>query len=164
MRYLIKASLVAFVVAFSCIAGFAQSGTCHGLNLGPGASLNGFVPFQSSSLWNTDISALPADTNSDNIITYIGSTATLHPDFGAGLYQGQTIGIPYQVESASQPLVRVALGAYPDESDPGPMPIPSNALVEGRKQDTFGPKGPPSPCRSKGSPPAPPPTAQYQPP
>jgi hypothetical protein len=131
MRYLIKASLVAFVVAFSCIAGFAQSGTCHGLNLGPGASLNGFVPFQSSSLWNTDISALPADTNSDNIIAYIGSTATLHPDFGAGLYQGQTIGIPYQVESASQPLVRVALGAYPDESDAGPMPIPSNALVEG---------------------------------
>jgi hypothetical protein len=111
---------------------FAQAGTCNGLSLGPGASLNGFVPFQgSSSLWNQDISAAPVDPNSSNIINFIGAGVTLHPDFGAGTYQNQTIGIPYQVEAATQPRVSITLGAYAAESDPGPMPIPSNALIEG---------------------------------
>jgi hypothetical protein len=41
------------------------------------------------------------------------------------------MGIPYQIVSGTQPKVNVALGAYARESDPGPMPIPSNALIEG---------------------------------
>src|SRR5437899_9510107 len=111
---------------------FAQSGTCSRMSLGQGASLNGFVPFPSSNLWNTDISAAPVDPNSANIINFIGSTVTLHPDFGAGTYHNQTIGIPYQVvDTATQAMVNVTLGLYADESDPGPMPIPSNALIEG---------------------------------
>ena len=65
------------------------------------------------------------------MISYIGETTTLHPDFGSGLYGGQSIGIPYQIETASQPLVSAILGAYASESDPGPMPIPANALIEG---------------------------------
>ena len=110
----------------------AQSGTCNGMSVGQGASLNGFVPFPSSNLWNMDISAAPVDPNSDNIINFIGSTVTLHPDFGAGTFQRQTIGIPYQVvDTATQAMVNVTLGLYADESDPGPMPIPSNALIEG---------------------------------
>ena len=56
---------------------------------------------------------------------------TLHPDFGAGTYAGQSIGIPYQIVAGTQSKVIVNLGAYADESDPGPMPIPSNALIEG---------------------------------
>jgi hypothetical protein len=55
----------------------------------------------------------------------------LHPDFGAGLYQGSSIGIPYQVVHAAQPFVDINFTAYGDESDPGPMPIPSNAPIEG---------------------------------
>ena len=43
----------------------------------------------------------------------------------------QTIGIRYQVVAGAQPKVKVTLGAYASESDPGPMPIPSNALIEG---------------------------------
>ena len=46
----------------------AQSGTCNGMSVGQGASLNGFVPFPSSNLWNMDISAAPVDPNSDNIM------------------------------------------------------------------------------------------------
>lgn len=109
----------------------AQSGTCAGINLGPGADLNGFRPFPSDNAWNTDISASPVDPNSTNIIAFIGATAPLHPDFGAGLYLGNTIGIPYQVEDAMQPKVPIKIVAYKSESDPGPMPIPPNALVEG---------------------------------
>jgi hypothetical protein len=94
-------------------------------------SLMGFVPFPSSSLWNTDISSAPVDSNSTKIINYIGSRVTLHPDFGSGTYANQTIGIPYQVVAGSQLKVNVKLGAYASESDPGPMPVTSKALIEG---------------------------------
>jgi hypothetical protein len=110
---------------------YAQKGTCSGMSLGQGASLNGFVPFPASDLWNTDIANAPVDPNSANYINFIGSSTTLHPDFGSGTYDGQYMGIPYQVESSKQALVKVTLGEYADESDPGPMPIPSNALIEG---------------------------------
>jgi hypothetical protein len=101
------------------------------MSLGPLAPLNGFVPFPSNNLWNTNIASAPVDPNSANYINYIGASTTLHPDFGAGQYAGQSMGIPYQIESGSQPLVPVTLTEYASESDPGPMPIPSNALIEG---------------------------------
>ncbi|MGO9275125.1 MAG: hypothetical protein ACLQOO_33640 [Terriglobia bacterium] len=122
-------ALVVFLLSSSTILG--QAGTCAGLSLGQLASLNGFVPFPSSSLWNQDISQSPVDPNSDNLINYIGADVTLHPDFGAGLYDGQYMGIPYQVEANNQAKVKVTAGIYASESDPGPMPIPSNALIEG---------------------------------
>src|SRR5215470_4709265 len=75
----------------------AQSGACSGMTVGQLTSLNGFVPFPADNLWNSDISAAPVDANSANYINYIGATAPLHPDFGAGNYQGSSIGIPYQV-------------------------------------------------------------------
>ena len=124
-------SIVTIVTLAWSGAAFAQSGTCSGMSLGAGASLNGFVPFPSSSLWNTDISNAAVDPNSANIINFIGSTVTLHPDFGAGTFHNQTLGIPYQVVAGTQPKVAVKLGAFADESDPGPEPIPSNALIEG---------------------------------
>ena len=124
--------IAALVLTFgiSCAA-FAQAGTCSGMSLGPLAPLNGFVPFPASNLWNTDISSAPVDPNSANIINYIGANVTLHPDFGSGLYAGQSMGIPYQIEAGTQAKVAVKLNAYASESDPGPMPIPSNALIEG---------------------------------
>jgi hypothetical protein len=112
----------------------ASAQTCAGMDLGPGADLNGFVPFPVSSLWNTDVSGMPVDPSSASILAYIGTTVTLHPDFGPGIYQGSTIGIPYQVEAGTQPKVGVTLKAYAGESDPGPMPIPLDALIEGYPQ------------------------------
>ncbi len=101
------------------------------MNTGRGAGLNGFVPFNASSPWNTDISKAPVDPNSAKIINYIGVSTTLHPDFGSGLYDGSTIGIPYQIEDAAQPRVKIDITGYPDESDPGPAQVPASALVEG---------------------------------
>jgi hypothetical protein len=101
------------------------------MTVGQLTSLNGFVPFPSNNLWNTDISAAPVDPNSTNYINFIGPTVTLHPDFGAGTFHNQTIGIPYQIVAGTQPRVPVTLGAFFDENDPGPEPIPSNALIEG---------------------------------
>jgi hypothetical protein len=131
MKYIVAA--LAFVVLQISSSGLvlAQGGACSGMTVGQLTSLNGFVPFEGSSLWNTDISDAPVDPNSANIIDYIGSSVPLHPDFGAGNYDGHSIGIPYQVVAGTQAKVTIDLGAYSDESDPGPMPIPADALVEG---------------------------------
>ena len=111
---------------------FAQSGTCAGMDTGPGADLNGFIPFPADNAWNTDISSMPVDPNSANIIAFIGASSPLHPDFGEGLYNGSKIGIPYQVvDTTTQPKIPIRIAAYKTESDPGPMPVPPNALIEG---------------------------------
>jgi hypothetical protein len=96
----------------------------------PAASVGGCPLFPSNNIWNRDISTLPVAANSASIIASIGPTGHLHPDFGAGLYQGEPIGIPYTVVPASQPGVKVSFD-YADESDPGPYPIPANAPIEG---------------------------------
>lgn len=104
---------------------------CSGIATGQGASLNGFQPFPADNAWNQDISSAPVDRNSDAIINFIGPSIGLHPDFGSGQYNGSSIGIPYVVVDNSQSLVNIDFTAYGDESDPGPMPIPANAPIEG---------------------------------
>jgi hypothetical protein len=104
---------------------------CSAVSLGQGASFNGFRPFTSASPWNTNIASATVDTNSAAIINFIGPTIGLHADFGSGQYQGSNIGIPYVVVSGTQALANVNFTAYGSESDPGPMPIPGNAPIEG---------------------------------
>jgi hypothetical protein len=118
----IRTVLAVFLLLFvlSCGIALAQSGTCAGMSLGQGASLNGFVPFQSTSLWNTDISTAQVDANSSNIINFIGSTVTLHPDFGAGTFHNQTLGIPYQIVAGTQAKVPVYAGSVLRRERPGP--------------------------------------------
>jgi len=101
------------------------------MSTGQGASLGGFVPFPSDNLWNKDISGAAVDSNSANIISFIGPSIGLHPDFGQGEYQGSYIGIPYTVVDSTQPLIPINYQAYGSESDPGPMPIPLTAPIEG---------------------------------
>ena len=129
---LVLASLSCFPLAQSqsLLGQSSAAQTCSGMSLGRGASLHGFVPFPADNAWNQDISSVPVDPNSTAIINFIGGSTPLHPDFGAGLYAGQTIGIPYTVVSGA-PLVNVHFTAYGSESDPGPMPVPSTAPIEG---------------------------------
>ena len=105
--------------------------------LGAGAALNGALAFPASHAWNTDISASPIDPNSAALIASIGLATGLHPDFGAGLYNGAPIGIPYVVVAGTQARVAISWTAYGDESDPGPYPVPASAPVEGAP-DTSG--------------------------
>jgi hypothetical protein len=113
------------------VTGSTQASSCSSMSLGQGASLNGFVPFPSDSLWNTDVSSAPVDPNSTAIINFIGSSVGVHPDFGAGQYQGSTLGIPYLIVGALQPPITINFTAYGSESDPGPMPAPITAPIEG---------------------------------
>jgi hypothetical protein len=108
-----------------------QISACSQMTPGQGASLNGFVPFSSSSPWNQDISAAAVDSNSTAIINFIGGSIGLHPDFGSGEYQGSDIGIPYTVTGAGQAEIPINFTAYGDESDPGPMPIALTDPIEG---------------------------------
>jgi hypothetical protein len=86
--------------------------------------IGGCPVFPADNPWNQDVSRAPVDSSHD----YIGSlgSMTLWPDFGGN---GQ-YGIPYVSVPSSEPLVPVSFDV-PEESDPGPYPIPSNAPVEG---------------------------------
>ena len=99
-------------------------------DLGPGASLHGWLAFPADNAWNQDISAMPVDPNSANLISSIGLSTGLHPDFGT-VYNGAPNGIPYIVVSGSQAPVPINFTAYGDESDPGPYPVPPGAPIEG---------------------------------
>lgn len=99
-------------------------------DLGPGASLHGKRVFPANNPWNQDISTMPVDPNSANLIASIGLNTGLHADFGT-VFNGAPNGIPYVVVAGSQPLVPINYTAYGDESDPGPYPVPPNAPIEG---------------------------------
>lgn len=85
--------------------------------------------FPSDNIWNTPVDRLPLDANSAAYVNTIGASKILHPDFGAGLWNGAPIGIPYVLVS-NQPTVTVRF-EYSDESDAGPYPIPPNPPIEG---------------------------------
>jgi hypothetical protein len=112
-------------------SGPSAYGDMSAASLGVGAALNGALPFPADNAWNTDISQAPVDPNSNKLIESIGLNTGLHPDFGAGLYNGSPIGIPYVVVAGSQPKVPMNWQLYGDESDPGPYPVPPDAPVEG---------------------------------
>jgi hypothetical protein len=82
------------------------------------AALQVFPP---DNPWNTDISQQPLLANSAAMI------ATIGPDepFWYNLDMGFILVPP------NQPLVNSQILVYPDESDPGPYPIPNNAPIEG---------------------------------
>jgi hypothetical protein len=86
--------------------------------------------FPADNVWNRDVSTLPVHAMSDTWVNSIGADAPVHPDFGAGPYQGRTIGIPYVVIGETQPVVPITF-EYADESEPGPYPIPRQSPVEG---------------------------------
>jgi hypothetical protein len=99
------------------------------------AAIAGCQIFPANNIWNYDISHLPVSANSANYTASIGLSGHLHPDFGAGLYQGEPMGFPYIVVPGNQPAVPASF-TYANESDPGPYPIPTTAPIEGGAQST----------------------------
>jgi hypothetical protein len=102
---------------------------CGNLSTGNLASLNGYVPFSSSSAWNTNIASAAVDPTSATIISAL-TGSNLHPDFDTPADGGD--GIPYVVvDSNATPGVTVTMNGYPDESDITLYPIPLTAPIEG---------------------------------
>ncbi len=88
--------------------------------------------FPADNVWNIPVDTLPVSPSSTAYINTIGSGTGLHPDFGT-VWEGAPIGIPFNVVSGAQPKVGITFD-YDDESDPGPYPVPANALIEGGSQ------------------------------
>jgi hypothetical protein len=101
-----------------------------------GPMIAGCPLFPADNIWNRRIDALPVDPSSSAYVSNIGATTSLHPDFGAGLWDGGPIGIPFVIVPGNQPFVPMDFIWYADESDPGPYPMPPNAPVEGGSAST----------------------------
>jgi hypothetical protein len=87
------------------------------------ATLGGPIPgplpiFPPDNWWNTDISAAQVDPQSAAFISFIGTTRSLHPDFGGDASPGSTdiYGFPYIVVDSSVAKQAVQFD-YSDESD-----------------------------------------------
>ena len=111
--------------------GVDGDGTAPSPPPGAGPSLEGCPVFPADNIWNRAVDGLPRDGRSDDYVASIGRTATLHPDFGSGSFDGGPIGIPFVVVAGSQARVPILFTAYGDESDPGPYPVPPDAPIEG---------------------------------
>ncbi len=129
-RQVLAASMLLGTLIFIRAVGSAGQVTDPGIN----ASLRGKQIFPADNPWNTDVSAMPVDPNSNTLIASFGLTTPLHPDFGT-TYQNRPIGFDYIVVSGNQPRVPITF-QYPNESDPGPYPIPRYAPIEGGSNST----------------------------
>ena len=110
----------------------ALAGSALALATGSASPVLGSCPvFPASNVWNQPVNALPVEADSAQLIASIGLDNGVHADFGSGLYNGSSIGIPYVVvHGKTTPKSRVKFD-YADESDKGPYPIPSNVPIEG---------------------------------
>jgi hypothetical protein len=124
-----------FIAGLFFITWLAHDSSIYAAAAHPAAPVGGCERFPADNIWNYDISNLPVDANSASYIASIGLNGHLHPDFGAGLYDGGPIGFPYAVVPGSQPYVPVSF-EYASESDPGPYPIPANVPIEGGVQSS----------------------------
>src|SRR5258706_9980880 len=78
------------------------------------------------NIWNTPIDQLPLDANSATYVATIGAGTTLHADFGAGLYGGGPIGIPFVTVPGTQTKYPATF-LYADENHTRPHAVPLNA-------------------------------------
>ena len=92
--------------------------------------------FPSNNIWNRRVDSLPVDPRSTDYVNNAGASLGLHPDFGAGMWDGGPIGIPFITVPGTQPFVPISFVWYGDESDPGPYPVPSTAPIEGGPSST----------------------------
>jgi len=95
-------------------------------------SLGACSVFPADNPWNTDVSdptVWPARSDSAQIINRIQMDGGdfLHADFGGG----GAYGIPYVTVPPNEPKVPINFVDWPEQSDPGPYPLPLGAPVEG---------------------------------
>jgi hypothetical protein len=116
----------------------AAGPSCGKMSTGDEASLNGYVPFPPTNVWNTDISSAPLDPNNEAITSAAGFAGLhLHHDFSS--VAGGNYGIPYVVvDSSSTPLVAISVLDYASESDVARAPYPIAAPIEGSPADCDG--------------------------
>ncbi|MDQ8053612.1 MAG: hypothetical protein REI78_11320 [Pedobacter sp.] len=92
--------------------------------------------FPADNPWNTVVANRAVDQNSTAIINKLLAYG-LKADFGSGLYEGRTIGIPFIAVCSQDAMANVVFranekdGNYGNESDQQPYNIPLSAPIEG---------------------------------
>jgi hypothetical protein len=94
------------------------------------AALAGCPLFGPSFSTNQRVDSLPVASDSNAIVRSIGLDDGFHADFGAGLWEGRPIGIPYTVVNRKTSRSRVRFD-YAGESDHVRYPIPRGVKIEG---------------------------------
>lgn len=94
-----------------------------------GSLVGGCQLFPSDSFWFSSVRDLPVHPQSATFVNTLGATTNMLPDFGAGLWAGGAIGIPFTVVEGPGPYTQTSF-LYADESDPGPYPVPRDAPRE----------------------------------
>jgi hypothetical protein len=122
--HMLKANFTFFVAAFSILADL------FAVTSAKAADYPVVARFPKNNVWNTSIAKLPLHPNSKKYIENIGNTKSLHPDFGAGTWEGQPLGIPINIVGPSTKRAQVKF-EYADESDRVAYPIPENPHIEG---------------------------------
>ena len=102
---------------------------------GFGQTIGGCPVFPADNIWNTRIDQLPGHPSSSTWVATIGPSAGVHADFGAGLWNGGPIGIPFVTVPGTQTKYMASF-TYQSESDPGPYAVPLNAPIEGGSAST----------------------------
>ncbi len=115
------------VVLLAALVLLGGGGSASALRL-PGAPACPILP--ANNPWNGRVDTLPVASDSAQLIASIGLDTGLHPDFGSGLYDGQRIGIPFDIVSKTTPRDRLSFD-YADESDKVRYPIPNDVRIEG---------------------------------
>ena len=83
--------------------------------------------FPADNPLNQEVAHAPVDPRSGAYIAAIGANVHLHADFG----KDPSYGIPYVIVGPEQPKVPIDFTEFPEESNPGPYPIPPDAPIEG---------------------------------
>ena len=100
---------------------------------GPAAAqqiVGGCSVLPADNIWNTPVDTLPVLSNSASMVATIGASTGFHADFGAGMWNGGPIGIPFISVPGTQTKYPATF-LYADESDAGPYAVPLNAPIEG---------------------------------
>jgi hypothetical protein len=124
-RRAIGSGIVVLATALGALALFGAFAGAHPL---PGARSCPVFPVDNP--WNQRVDRLPVARSSATLIRSIGIGSPVHPDFGAGLYAGGPIGIPYITVSKHTRRVPVSF-QYAGESDGHLYPLPRGVPIEG---------------------------------
>jgi hypothetical protein len=106
-------------------SGTSTVGVDAGTITAPQTAAAGNGIFPPDSAWNTRIDDAPVDPNSDAYIASMGANGKL-----VASWDEAGDGLPYVEVPGDQKKVAVSFWGFPDESDPGPYPIPWSAPVQ----------------------------------
>src|SRR3954470_12118601 len=105
---------VARTICFLLAIGLFAAGAADAQQIVGGCSV-----LPANNIWNTPVDTLPVLPNSASMVTTIGASTGFHADFGAGMWDGGPIGIPFITVAGTQTRYPATF-LYADESDTGP--------------------------------------------